>query len=112
MEQTEKRFSARHNTDFTAYIMWDGRLIEARAINISNSGILLATKSLTCPTNTAVSLCCIVARQYHDIPGHIVHIENGKIAIAFNQTQPKFFQKIIIRDFQSALLKPAHTNAA
>lgn len=97
MRCAEHRFSRRHTIDFSTYIMWDGRLIEASARNISLQGLLLECRGLSSPVGIEIKICCIVARKYYEIAGHITHIKNGMIGIGFTTPEPEFQRAVLLR---------------
>lgn len=92
MNISEHRFNRRQPTNFIAYIMWEGRLIEGTATNISPLSIAFETKSLTCPDKLAISICCFLNNKHFDIPGTIAYRDHEIVGIEFNQPQTEFFQ--------------------
>ena len=105
MRCVELRFNRRRPANFTAYIMWDGRLIEATAVNVSLHGMLLECNGLSCPEGMEISVCCIVSRTYYEMAGRVAHIGNGKIGISFNMQQSGFNRAVEMREEKEAALQ-------
>lgn len=95
MSTVEHRFGYRIRTNFIAYIILDGRLIETRALNVGKNGMMLETSKLSCPINTRISVCCILTRRYYEIDAHTIYNADGKIGIEFNKPQTQFFHTVM-----------------
>ncbi|MFC1747273.1 PilZ domain-containing protein [Pseudomonadota bacterium] len=107
MHYFEHRFEKRYETNFIAYIMWDGRLIEGTAINISPQGITLKTRALSCPANLKVSVCCFMSDKDFDVSSAITHNTNDTIGIEFNQPQTDLYQSAIEQEQQKLTFSAA-----
>lgn len=109
MRCKELRAGHRHPVDFTAYIMWNGRLIESSAINISPQGILLECSAFSSPEGTEIRICAIVARRYYELAGRVAHAGQGRLGIRFNLPQVTFHQAALARSLQF-MMETAHAS--
>lgn len=107
MRCAEKRFNRRHPVDFTAYLMWEGRLIDACARNLSPQGALLSCNGLSCPAGMEIRVCCIVSRRYYELAGQVIHIGGGLIGVRFDIPQNAFYQAVALREMNGRVLMTA-----
>lgn len=95
MRSVEQRSKKRHQVDFAACLVWEKRLIETVAINLSQEGALLKGHSHQFPVNATLRICCCIAEKTYDIPGIVIHNTNGNVGIEFKKQQPEFFSAVM-----------------
>ncbi len=95
MRSVEQRSKKRHQVDFAACLVWEKRLIETIAINLSQQGALVKAHSHQFPTNATVKLCCRIGEKIYDIPGIVIHNTQGNVGIEFKKQQPEFFSAVM-----------------
>ncbi len=94
MNSVEHRFKKRQTVSATVYIMRDGRLTQAKAINASSQGLLLSAPSFQCPPNVKIQICCTLSRRFYEIPAITIHSNLDKLGIEFTSAQPQFYKAL------------------
>ncbi|MFC1747274.1 PilZ domain-containing protein [Pseudomonadota bacterium] len=95
MRNVEHRSKKRHTVNFPACLMWEKRLIETIAVNLSPQGALLNVYSHNIPPNASIRVCCSMQGKIYDIPGIVIHNTDGRVGIEFRKQQNEFLTDAI-----------------
>ena len=92
----ERRYSARHPSDFPVYIRYDKRrLFKAAAANLSDNGMFLDVQALTLPVDTLIELEFRALGRDWLVPAMVVHGTHRGIGVIFREPRPELSQGLL-----------------
>jgi hypothetical protein len=94
MTMRERRYGARHGIAQPVYIRYLKRpFLEARACNLSPSGMFLEIRALTLPVGTRIELELRGIGKRWLLPAIVIHCESNGLGVMFQQPQPELFRE-------------------